>query len=222
MIKLVAFEWNGTLLSDTVCCWEGANKEYAVCGVKPISLLRFRQTFDIPYLETMVANGASREYVRRNSKRISQAFHSFYEPRAANCRTRSGVRGVLDYLHKNKILAMIFSNHTLVGIQAQVKRLGIAHHIDLILAHAKLDGAIHEKNKGEKLRDYVKGRKLHPDEVLVIGDSEEELEIGKQYGYHTVGITGGYNTTARLKKHHPDFLIHNMKELVGIIKKLNK
>ena len=72
MIKLLAFDWNGTLLSDTQACWEGANKEYQVCGTKPVSMLRFRQTFDIPYLETMVKNGADREFVKKNSKKIAK------------------------------------------------------------------------------------------------------------------------------------------------------
>lgn len=222
MIKLIAFDWNGTLLSDTRACWEGANAEFLAAGVKPISLQRWRQTFTIPYIECMVQNGVDRKTGLKNGKKLARAFHNFYEPRASKCRTRSGVREILSWLKKNQIMAMIFSNHTMVGIESQLKRLKIRESMDIVLAHSTQAGALHSKNKGQKLYDYVRIKKLKPKEILTVGDTEEEIEIGKQYGYHTVAITGGYNTTARLKKHHPDYLIHNMLELKKIVKKLNK
>jgi phosphoglycolate phosphatase-like HAD superfamily hydrolase len=221
MIKLVAFDWNGTLLADTICCWEGSAMELKVCGRKPMSLLKFRQTFTIPYIECLVANGADRKFVLKNSKKISKAFHDFYEPRASKCRTRGGVRKALAWLKGHKIKSMIYSNHTVVGIEAQLKRLKIRCHMDVVLAHEDMDGALHTKNKSQKLYTYVKSNKLKPKEVMAVGDTVEEIEIGKHYGFYTVGITGGYNTTAMLKKHNPDFLIHNMKDLVKIVKKLN-
>ncbi len=221
MIRLVAFDWNGTLLSDTRACFEGANTEFKAAGIKPISLLRWRQTFTVPYVECMVLNGVNRNFALKNAKKLARVFHGFYEPRAAKCRTRAGVREVLDYLRQEKINSMIYSNHTLVGIEAQLKRLKIRHHMDIVLAHDTEEGALQSKNKGHKLFDYVQHHKFKPREVISIGDTEEEIEIGKQYGFHTVGLTGGYNTTERLKKHHPDFLIHNMLELKKIIKKLN-
>lgn len=221
MIKLVAFDWNGTLLSDTRACWEGANVELIAAGAKPVSLLRWRQTFTMPYIETLVANGVKREQGIKNSKKLAAAFHGFYEPRASKCRTRAGVRESLLWLRKQKILSMIFSNHTMVGIEAQLKRLKIRDHMDVVLAHVDQDGAVHNKNKGQKLFQYVNSKKFKPNEIVIVGDTEEELEIGKHYGCHTIAITGGYNTTSRLKKHHPDFLINNMKDLIPIIKKLN-
>ena len=78
------------------------------------------------------------------------------------------------------------------------------------------------KDKGQRLFEFTKKHKYNPREVISVGDTDEEIEIGKRYGYHTVGITGGYNTTARLKAAKPDFLIHNMKDLIGIIRKLNR
>jgi len=222
MIKLVAFDWNGTMLSDTICCWEAANKEYEACGAKGISMLTFRQTFDIPYLETMVKNGANRNFIKKNSAKIAKVFHDYYEPRAARCRTRSGVREVLAHLKKHGIRSMIFSNHTVTGIEAQLKRLNIRQHMDIVLAHEKMEGAVHTRNKGQRLNEYTKKHKYKPKEVIVVGDTEEEMQIGKEHGFYTVGLTGGYHTTSRLKKHHPDYLIHNMKALVGIVKKLNK
>ena len=222
MIKLIAFDWNGTLLADTICSWEGSSKQLEFCGKKPMSLLKFRQTFAFPYSECLVANGVKRDFILKNSVKISKTFFDFYEQRAVKCRTRSGVREVLTWLKRQNIKSMIYSNHTLTGIEAQIKRLKIKNYMAAILAHSDLAGGLHNKNKGQKLFDYVKFNNFKPYEVMSVGDTAEEIEIGKQYGFYTVGITGGYNTTTELKKNHPDYLIHNIKDLIRVIKKINK
>jgi len=222
MIKLIAFDWNGTLLADTICSWEGSSKQLEFCGKKPMSLLKFRQTFAFPYSECLVANGVRREFILKNSGKIAKTFFDFYEQRAVKCRTRSGVREVLSWLKKNHIGSMIYSNHTLLGIEAQLKRLKIKNYIEIVLAHSDQAGGLHNKNKGQKLLSYIKSNNFKPHEVISVGDTAEEIEIGKQYGFYTVGITGGYNTAAKLKMHHPDYLIHNMGDLIDIIKKINQ
>jgi phosphoglycolate phosphatase-like HAD superfamily hydrolase len=78
------------------------------------------------------------------------------------------------------------------------------------------------RGKGPKLFEWTKKQKLKSKEVMVVGDTDEEIEIGKHYGFWTVALTGGYNSTPRLRVFKPDFLIHNLMELEGIIKKLNK
>lgn len=58
-------------------------------------------------------------------------------------------------------------------------------------------------------------------EVLVVGDTEEEIEIAKQFGCRSVGLTGGNISAARLKAAKPDFLIHNLNQLKSIINNSN-
>jgi phosphoglycolate phosphatase len=138
-------------------------------------------------------------------------------------RTRSGTKEVLQWLHQQNILRIIYSNHNLPNIYRQLARLKINHFIDAVLARKGQGDQSHvfDRTKEKKLFAFVKQNKLKPKEVISVGDTEEEIQIGKQYGYHTAAITGGYNTAARLKKNHPDFLIHNMKDLIKITKKLN-
>ena len=44
MKKLIVFDWNGVLLSDTVACLDADNYMLKQLGAKPISLKRFRET----------------------------------------------------------------------------------------------------------------------------------------------------------------------------------
>ncbi len=223
MIKLIAFDWNGTLLSDTQMTLKAENKAILAVKGKPISLNKFRQTFDIPIIKYWKTLGYSDIFLKKHLNTIEEVFHLNYEIFANQARTRAGSKEVLDWLEKQKIQRVIYSNHNIPNIERRLKRLKIKPLINTVLArHLGDHSQLHERSKDKKLFDYIKQQKFKPHEVISVGDTEEEIEIGKKYGYYTVAITGGYNTTPRLKKHHPDFLIHNMLELKGIVKKLNR
>ncbi len=221
MIKLVAFDWNGTLLADTNQTWVSNNFAFAAMGLKPISLRKFKETFDVPIVNLYVNNGFNKLKFLKNQKEQAKLFHTFYESRATKIRSRAGSREILRWLKKNKIEAIIYSNHTVHGINLQLKRLKLKNLFTRVVANIEMHGASEIRSKESKLCEYTKLKGYKPFEVVSIGDTSEEVDIGQAQKFHTVAITGGFHTTARLKQCHPDFLIHNMGDLVGIIKKLN-
>ncbi len=224
MIKLVAFDWNGTLLSDTATTLRAENSALRAVGAKPITITKFRQSFDMPIVKYWENLGITKAFLKKYLNTIEDTFHLIYEKNSNHTRTRSGTKLVLKYLKQEKILSAIYSNHNVPNIHRKLVRLGIDGLIVKILANQKAgdNPQIFVRHKENLLNEFIKQKKFKPHEVISVGDTEEEIQIGKTYGYHTVAITGGYNTTARLKKHRPDFLIHNLVELKTIIKKLNQ
>jgi len=222
MIKLLVFDFNGVLLADTQACMAADNHVIKTFGGKPVSLKVYRDTIIIPSVNFYSAHGCNREELLENSKRLGKVFHTFYEKRAAKIRGRKYAKEVLKWLYKNNIDSVILSNHTVVGITYQLERLGMKNYIKKLLANAILDSTLKARNKQEKLIDYIKSNKFKKSEVVIIGDSPEEIEIGKKLGIKTIAITGGYYSTSRLRNSNPDFLINNLKELIGIIKRMNK
>ena len=222
MIKLVAFDWNGTLIADA---WlASASDNYALKPFikKAVTLQKMRGFFTIPILDYLAALGMNKKEYLNHHEKINRRFNKYYEARVNRCRTRSGTKDALQFLKQNKIAAIIYSNHVTTYIHRQLKRLSLEKYFDVVLARAENDRShMHSRGKQQKLQNYVKSKRIKPREIISVGDTEEEIEIGKALGYRTVAITGGFNTTARLKKHKPDFLIHNMKDLIPIIKKLN-
>lgn len=222
MIKLIAFDWNGTLLADTQISLKAENKSLKAVGVKPLSLKKFQDAFDIPITKYWDNIGFSKSFVKTNLDVIENTFHSEYKKYAVQARTRAGVREVLKWLESQNINAAIYSNHDIPDIKKQLARLKIEKFITTILANPGDERLqIFNRHKDQKLNDYRKQQNIKPLEVISIGDTCEEVEIGKEYGYHTVALTSGFNSTARLKAAKPDFLVHNIKDLIGIIKRLN-
>ncbi|PIS05447.1 MAG: hypothetical protein COT81_00935 [Candidatus Buchananbacteria bacterium CG10_big_fil_rev_8_21_14_0_10_42_9] len=55
-------------------------------------------------------------------------------------------------------------------------------------------------------------------EIILIGDAPEDIQIGQSLGIKTVGITGGYYSSARVKAAKPDYLIHRLEDLRRILR----
>jgi len=47
-----------------------------------------------------------------------------------------------------------------------------------------------------------------------VGDSPEDIEMGKRANLFTVGVRSGYPTSWKLKSHEPDILIESLAELL--------
>lgn len=220
MIKLVVFDWNGVLIADAGICAKSVSNVLESLGRKPIDIKRFREVFSIPASNIYRSQGFTEDEIQANANIIQERFHRDYEPRALKVRTRHGARELLDFLYERKIECIILSGHSADGIQSQLKRLHLEKYFSHVFAN-DIYGAMRGRNKLEKLEKFLSQRSFSEDEVLIIGDSTEEPEVGKRLGIHTVAITGGYVSTRRLKKTNPEFLISNLNQLIGTIEKLS-
>jgi phosphoglycolate phosphatase-like HAD superfamily hydrolase len=222
VLKLATWDWNATLIADTRACMDTDNHVLETFGGTPVTLKQYRETIIIPAVDFYAQHGCDREELLANSERLGKVFHSFYEPRAARCRTRRGAREALEFLKANSIDSVILSNHTFRGIEFQLKRLNIADYFAEILANSELDGSMKGRNKLDKLAHYLSTNGYKGSEVLIIGDSPEEIEIGRKLGLVTIAITRGYYSTSRLRAAKPDYLIGNLAEIKPIVESNQK
>jgi phosphoglycolate phosphatase len=219
MIKLVAFDWNGTLLADAVICWKIDNDIFKVLNKPFLSFKKYQEIFDIPVSKMFLAHGFSQKELDEHNEYIVHAFHDAYEAWAVKARTRTGTRQILQWLKKQKITIIIFSNHSLDGLDRQMKRLGIGEYFDSIIGNDHRGGSFNGRSKKDKLASYIKKKGFKAKEVLLVGDTVEEIEIGKEIKAKTVAITGGYHSRKVLAKHKPDHIITNLLDLKKIVLK---
>ncbi len=217
MIKLVAFDWNGTLFADTIAIFESNSEAFKLLNLKPVSFNTFQKYFDVPVKKYFLSLGVSEKELNKKASQIASTFHAQYEPRAAGVRTRAFAKHLLQWLSKNNIEAVIFSNHVIGQIQKQLKRLKIEQYFSAILANTHIESALKGRSKKYKLESYIKDNHILASETLTIGDTVEEIEIGKELGCITVAITHGNCSTSRLKNAKPNYLINNLKEVINII-----
>lgn len=217
--KLIVFDWNGTLLSDTRASWLAGNVCLKFYGSKPITLQQYRETFTFPILHFYKLNGLNVDTVLAKKTEANEVFQADYERRAANARTRQGTRALLTWLKQNNHHAIILSNYVTRKIKEHTLRLKIDHYFNEILAHG-CEGTtvIEHKHKLDRLKAYMNEHGYQPENITIIGDSTEEPEIAHILGITCIGITDGYITPLRLKKANPDHIVHNLQDVIDILK----
>lgn len=223
MIKLVAFDWNGTLIADgqlvADCCNVELKDGYKVN--KTIDLKIYREVFDIPVNQFFIDLGLDPKLVEEKTTEAADVFHKAYEKGIKKCRTRKNVRSTLHWLQENDIQSVIVSNHAKEKIEEQLKRLKIHNLINHVCGNDHIYVSYTIKGKEKRLIDYLDKHNIKPQEVLLIGDAVEDVVIGNDMGTQTAALTNGHCTTARLKAEKPDYLISNLSEIKNIILKLN-
>ncbi len=218
MTKLVVWDWNGTLFADTAACYEADNHVIKSYGGNAISIGTFRDTIAIPAIDFYIQHGCNREELLATPERLAGLFHTFYENRSKNCRLRKGARSVLkcirDDFHAESV---ILSNHTVDGINFQLSRVGIEDYFCGLLANDDKNASMKGRNKREKLNDYMEAKKYEPKDVAIVGDTTEEIEIGKFFGIKTIAITDGYYAAWRLRESKPNYLITCLEQVPEIL-----
>lgn len=219
MIQLVTWDWNGTLLADTEACMDADNHVIETFGGKPLPRNEYSRVFDFPTLEFNCNQGADKYAMIEND--FAGVFHKYYEQRASKCRTRRGAREVLSWVHRKSIDSVILSNHLKSEIIQQLQRLNIEEYFSEVLANEDKKSNAIGNNKIQKIHDYLSNGNYNPSQTVIVGDSPEDIGIGKELGMRTVGITDGYFSTSRLKASKADFLISNLNQVIKIVENYN-
>jgi len=215
MIHLVTFDWNGTFLADTQACMDAGNHVIETFGGKPLPRNAYSKVFDFPTLEFYCNQGADREAMIAND--YAGVFHEYYEPRASKCRTRRGGRKILSWLDDKSIDSVILSNHIKGAIIKQLQRLSIEEYFAEVLANEDIRSTASGKNKVQRICDYLSKNNYDPSQAVIVGDSPEDVGIGKELGMGTIAITDGYFSTPRLRASNPDYVIGNLAEMIHIL-----
>ena len=217
--KLIVFDWNGTILADTIPSWKAGNVCLEFCGGQAISLKKYRETFHFPVIHHYTLNGIDVDTVLAKKDEANALFQATYETLAARTRTRSGARDLLKWINQQNMSCIILSNYLTEKIEAHLKRLKIEQYFQHVDAH-DCDGStiLQNTTKTERLSAYMVKRGYKPQDTVIIGDTMEEPEIARNLGLTSIGITDGYISPARLRQAGPDHIVQALPEIKALIK----
>jgi phosphoglycolate phosphatase len=215
--KMIVFDWNSTLFNDIDALVDCLNIILESHGREPVDLARYQTHYEVPFDKLYRNHGFSEADIGTILAASQGVFHDHYEPRAATAGLREGAAEVLRYAHMHNIKSYILSNHLVEPIRNQLRRLEIDTLFSEVLAYADRATQFRDMTKGQKLQRYISDNDLTACDKMIVGDSVEEIEIGRAQGMISVAITGGCVSEARLRSAKPDYLIHALPELTGIM-----
>lgn len=68
------------------------------------------------------------------------------------------------------------------------------------------------------INNVLRQRQLKPQAVIYVGDETRDIEASKKSNIKVIAVTWGFNSPEALAKQNPNFLIHQPRELLDVIK----
>lgn len=216
--KLAVFDWNGTLLDDAPANVAGTNSTLAVLGRPPITLEKYRDTMDFPVTHLYSRNGIDADTYLARGDELADIFYETYGREAKKSPLREGTHELLDGLMDNDVTTMILSNYLQEELEAQMAQRHVHHKFKHICGNDRaLNKGITRTTKLERLKVYLDKFGYNPAEAFIIGDSFEEIEVGKHLGMLTISVSWGCFSRERLEKGGAHHLIDDLAQMHKIL-----
>lgn len=219
MIRLCIFDLDGTISNTLRSLHYFCSAALEQCGFPPVE--------DEDAVRRMVGSGA-RTLIKRlitaslgedhTEEQYEQLFKTYSELNAADpmklVTEYDGMRDLLSTLQEQGILLAVLSNKN----DALTKRVVAALYPEIRFAAARgqMEG-FPKKPAPDGVFAILDALSVRREEALYIGDSDVDMNTGRNAGLRTIGVTWGFRTPEELLAIGCDGLIDHPSELLDII-----
>jgi phosphoglycolate phosphatase-like HAD superfamily hydrolase len=122
-----------------------------------------------------------------------------------------GVNETLEYLNRKRIKVSLLTTKVQEQAEKIIEHFQLTTSFDYIMG--RREGIAH-KPSPEPLIYICKDLKVESAETLMVGDTELDIQCGKNAGAKTCGVLYGYRTKDQIQKEKPDLIISGLNELI--------
>ncbi|OMD31768.1 pyrophosphatase PpaX [Paenibacillus odorifer] len=97
-----------------------------------------------------------------------------------------------------------------------LERFDLLKYMDTIVT---VNDVTEPKPHPEPVLTAIKNLGVDPRKTLMIGDSAVDIQSAKAAGVYAVGVSWSLKGEDTLRKYDPDFIIHNMKDIIEIMER---
>lgn len=152
-----------------------------------------------------------------NYKVLAEGIVAYRKTQAGIVQPYSDVVPTLRKLRQQRLKLAIVSDAPRLKAWTRLVELGIQNYFDVVICH---EDTGKYKHTGLPFKRALKLLQLKPEQCLMVGDWPERDIVGaKKLGIKT--IFARYGATKKIKKSGADFEINSVKEVAGVVKRLN-
>ncbi|MBA4391067.1 MAG: hypothetical protein C0399_09025 [Syntrophus sp. (in: bacteria)] len=210
-IKLIIFDLDGTLINSIEDITNALNYAFQPCGVNDLTPAE---------VAPLIGEGPSKliqdvlaKYNLLSDKEALVARFLDYYTSHPTVKTvpYPGTRETLETLKALKMA--IVTNKTEEISRKTLKTFALDAYFDMIIG---VDTIAERKPSPVPVLHVLSAFNITPEEAIIVGDSEVDIQTGKASNVRTVAVTHGYGKNGFQEK--ADFVISSLPELIDIVK----
>ncbi len=203
-VSTLLFDWDGTLVDSAQLGLTAFEQSFAALGVAFDHEI-YRKVYSPNWYSVYEAMGLPKE----EWQRADDLWIHHYGEQTAQL-VEGAQETIMELRHKGFRLGIV-SSGTDCRVAREIKELGFDNVFEVIVCNEQMEK---KKPHPEGLETAMRSLGCSAKESCYVGDSPEDIEMGKRAGMLTVGVRSAYPTSWKLKSYDPDIFLQSLIELL--------
>lgn len=205
VISTLLFDWDGTVVDSAQLGLTAYEKAFAELGI-PFDHETYRTVYSPNWLSVYEGLGLPKEQWQRADELWT---HHYGELTAALIQ---GAGETIVQLREKGYRMGVVSSGNDRRVKREIEELGLSGFFEVVICHEQISN---RKPHPEGLEIAIRALGTTQNDVGYVGDTPEDIEMGKGAGVLTIGVRSDYPTSWKLESSQPDLLIESLTELTN-------
>ncbi len=208
-IKLIAFDFDGTLIDSTTAIVESIQCAAADVGVPVPTTERASHVIGLGLIDAL--RHAMPDLPQERYRELGERYRYHYLARDHDLRLFAGVEMMLDELAAAGYFLAVATGKTRLGLDRALNASGLGSRFQ----SSRCADECHSKPHPQMLQELMDEFNVAPEGTLMIGDTTHDLLMAKSAGVHAVAVTYGAHPREALEAESPVYSANNVEELIA-------
>lgn len=208
MIKMVAFDFDGTIADTISMCIEAFRKAISPYAGHKLTDHEILQTFGLNEI------GMVKGVVKDNWKSALEDFYFYYEETHNNCTEPFWeICDLIKYLKEKNIIIPLITGKGEKSCHISLKKLGMESYFSEIMVGDEI-----RLNKGESILKLLEKYSINKEEFYYVGDALSDVMVCREMSVTCLSAAWSYTVELEeLKKNNPAYIFNNISDLKSFL-----
>jgi len=203
----VVWDWDGTIADSTGMITQALIKAADEAGLPALSEERARSIIGLGLRESIeVLYGDIPEF---QAQALANNYQRLYYANENNILLFAGIADTIATLDRKGCKQAVATGKGRRGLNTALQQSGLSKFFNATKTVDECFSKPHPQMLDELMDDLV----VMPERTLMIGDSQYDMQMGKNAGVITAAVSYGSQTASHLQQYSPDHLFHDVATL---------